>query len=190
MTGQSDTYYIDNVLKGDKGAYSYLVNRYSGMVYSIALKFLNNETDAEDLSQDVFVSAYRSLASFKGNSKFSTWIYRITYNKAISQLRKKNPERLTDNEQFIEKQGGIDASSVLISDEESAERLLGEAIKQLPENEQILIMLHYFEDQSMEEISVISGMSVSNVKVKLFRIRKKLKELLSEAGREILIVFD
>jgi RNA polymerase sigma factor (sigma-70 family) len=190
MSGQSDTYYINKVLSGDKGAFSYLVNRYSTMVFSMALKLLKNETDAEDLSQEVFVSAYRSLASFKGNSKFSTWIYRIAYNKAISQLRKKSPEQSTDNEVFIENQGGVDYSSELYRDEENAERLLGEAIKQLPDNEQILVMLHYYEDQSMEEISLISGMSVSNVKVKFFRIRKKLKELLSEAGREILIVFD
>jgi len=187
MTEQSDIYYIRNVLKGDKGAYSYLVNRYSGMVFSMALKLLKNETEAEDLSQEVFVSAFRSLASFKGNAKFSTWIYRITYNKAISQLRKKSPERATDNELLLEKNGGIEFDSNLLSQEESVERLLGEAIKQLPESEQILIMLHYFEDQSMEEISVISGISVSNVKVKLYRIRKKLKELLEKAGCETLV---
>jgi len=190
MTEQSDIYYIDKVLKGDRGAYSYLVNRYSGMVFSMALKLLKNETEAEDLSQEVFVSAFRSLASFKGNAKFSTWIYRITYNKAITQLRKKSPEWSTDNELLLEKNGGVEFDSNLLSQEESAERLLGAAIKQLPENEQILIMLHYFEDQSMEEISVISGISVSNVKVKLFRIRKKLKELLVQAGCETLVGFD
>lgn len=190
MTGQDDAYYIDKVLKGDKSAYSYLVNHYSGMVYSISLKLLKNESDAEDLSQEVFVSAYRSLNTFKGNSKFSTWIYRITYNKAISQLRKKNLELTTDNEVFLENMGGTDQLHGFLSPEESAERLLGVAIKKLPENEQILIMLYYYEEQSIEEVSGILGISESNVKIKLFRIRKKLKELLAEMGSEQLVVFD
>lgn len=190
MTEQSDTYYINKVLSGDKGAYSYLVNRYSDMVYSIAVKLLKNESNAEDLSQDVFVSAYQSLTSYKGNAKFSTWLYRITYNKAISELRKKNYVLATDNEVFLEKQGGIDTSNHYYSQEENVERCLGKAITQLTENDQIIITLYYYKDQSVEDISTILGISSANVKIKLFRIRKKLKELLDEVGNEMLVVFD
>jgi len=190
MAEESDIFYIERVLKGDKGAYSYLVNRYSGMVYSMAFRLLKSDVEAEDLSQEVFVSAFRSLAGFKRSAKFSTWIYRITYNKAISQLRKKRSELSTDNEVFLETRGGVDHSDEILSQEEDTGKLLGEAIKQLPEGDQILIMLHYYEDQSMEEISTITGISVANVKVKLFRIRKRLKEMLVQSGYELLVCFD
>jgi RNA polymerase sigma-70 factor (ECF subfamily) len=190
MAEENDIFYIERVLKGDKGAYSYLVNRYSGMVYSMAFRLLKSDVEAEDLSQEVFVSAFRSLAGFKRSAKFSTWIYRITYNKAISQLRKKRSELSTDNEVFLETLGGVDRSDEILSQEEDTGKLLGEAIKQLPEGDQILIMLHYYEDQSMEEISIITGISVSNVKVKLFRIRKRLKEMLVQSGYEMLVCFD
>jgi RNA polymerase sigma-70 factor (ECF subfamily) len=184
MAEDNDIFYIERVLKGDKGAYSYLVNRYSGMVYSMALRLLKNDVEAEDLSQEVFVSAFRSLAGFKRSAKFSTWIYRITYNKAISQLRKKCSTLSTDNEVFLETLAGVDHSEEILIQEEDKEKLLGEAIKQLPEGDQILIMLHYYENQSMEDISTITGISVSNVKVKLFRIRKRLKEMLVQSGYE------
>lgn len=190
MTEQLDKYYIEKVLQGDKGAYSYLVNCYSGMVYSIALKLLKNETEAEDLSQEVFVSAYCSLKTYKGNSKFSTWIYRITYNKAISQLRKKNYVIPTDDDVFLENIGGIEHANGNFPTELTAEKILGNAINQLPENDQILIMLYYYENQSTEEISIILGISASNVKIKLFRIRKRLKELLDKVGNEMLVAFD
>ena len=85
---KQDKDYIERVLGGDVNAFTYLVDEYKGMVYTIALRMLKNSEDAEELAQDIFVKAFNSLKNFKFESKFSTWLYRITYNGAISRLRK------------------------------------------------------------------------------------------------------
>jgi RNA polymerase sigma factor (sigma-70 family) len=189
MEQWNDSYYIESVRKGDVAAFSYLVEHYSGMVYSISLKILKNEADAEDLSQEVFISAYQSLGSFKGNSKFSTWLYRITYNMAISVLRKGSKEFYTENEIYLERKGGeLEIGPGFHETEELVGNLQG-AIKQLPDDEQLLVMLFYYDGQTVDDIARITTLSVSNVKVKLHRIRKRLKELLSLSQPEKNTVF-
>jgi RNA polymerase sigma factor (sigma-70 family) len=195
MVNLNDSYYISKVLQGEKAAFSYLVNRYSDMVYSIALKLLNNTSDAEDIAQEVFISVFQSLKDYRGGSKFSTWLYRITYNKTISKLRKTKYEISTDNEKHLENLGGTDHDSYRgqvrgLNDEETKVQVLEKVISQLPQDEQLLIMLHYYEDQSVDEISVITGLGTSNVKVKLFRIRKKMKEMIEKIDKSILLLID
>lgn len=195
MVNFNDAYYIEKVLQGDNAAFSYLVNRYSDMVYSIALKLLNNAFDAEDIAQEVFISAFQSLKEFRGNSKFSTWLYRITFNKAISKLRKPNHEVMPGDEKYLKSFEGSDSDSHNglaggFSDEEEKVLVLGKVMRQLPADEQLLIMLHYFDEQSVNEISTITKISVSNVKVKLFRIRKKMKEMIEMIDKEILLLND
>jgi RNA polymerase sigma-70 factor (ECF subfamily) len=186
MIEKDDIFYIEQIRKGNAGAYAYLVNRYSNMVYSLVLKLLKNETDAEDLAQEVFIAAYGSLNSFKGNAKFSTWIYRIAYNKAISQLRKKNIEFSTENDLLLENNSEPIFQSPQ-TDEEEKINLLQAYIRLLSDEEQLLIMLHYFENQSIEDISLVTGLTEANVKVKLFRTRKKLKDQLEKTTGELVI---
>src|SRR5712672_1918018 len=88
-TGPSDTEIISLVLKGDHNAYALLVERYKSYVFTLTLRFTKNREDAEEVSQDIFVKAYRSLADFRGTSKFSTWLYTIVNNTCITILRKK-----------------------------------------------------------------------------------------------------
>jgi len=190
MVNLNDAYYIAKVLQGDNAAFSYLVNRHSEMVYSIALKLLRNASDAEDLAQEVFISAFQSLKDYRGSSKFSTWLYRITFNKAISKLRKTNHEVITDNEKHLENWGGTEHQIQGLNDEEEKVKVIERVIRQLPEDEQLLIMLHYFEDQSIDEISVITKISTSNVKVKLFRIRRKMKEMIEMIDKKIFLLID
>ena len=182
MTNRDDLYYIDLVKHGDTAAYSYLVERYKDMVYSIAVKMLHNETEAEDLSQEVFIVVYKTLTKFKGDSKFSTWLYRVTYNKAISKLRKSNRVTITENDTFLENHLDTDELKIELTDKEENIEELQKALKKLSKEEQLLIMLHYFENQSIEEIAQVTMFSESNVKVKLFRVRKKLKDWV-EASR-------
>lgn len=190
MNEMDDNFYIDRIKNGDKAAYSYLVNRYSDMVYSLVFKLLKNQADAEDLSQEVFIAAFKSLPAFKGSAKFSTWLYRIAYNKAVSELRKNNPELLTEKESFLENRGGAEFQNSGLSDEEEAIAQLQKAIRDLSQEEQLLIMLHYFENQSIEEISQVTRLSESNVKVKLFRTRKKLKEQLELLKKEFVFILN
>jgi len=177
--------HINRVLKGDKVAFSYLVNTYEDMVYSLAFRMLRNETDAEDLAQEVFIEVYRSLAQFRGKSKFSTWIYRITYNKAITLLRKNRPEISSDSEVFLEKKGGSDNLEHGLSRDEETIASLQTALKYLTEDEQVMIMLHYYEGQTIEDIASVMQISPSNVKIKLFRARKKLKEKIENMNVEL-----
>ena len=98
MDTEQDHKYIKRVLAGDRNAYAVLVDRYKDMVFSLALKLMHNREEAEEIAQDAFVKAYRSLSGFKGNSRFSTWLYRIVYNTAISSLRRKEVEKVQMDE--------------------------------------------------------------------------------------------
>ena len=100
MSSAKDHIYIEKVLQGDTSSYNYLVNNYKDMVYTLAIKIVRNHEDAEEVAQDSFVKAFQKLNSFKGESKFSTWLYTIVYRTAISKIRKKNIET-TDIDDFV-----------------------------------------------------------------------------------------
>jgi len=97
-----DSFYIEKVINGDTSAYTNLVNKHKDMVYTIALRIARNHQDAEEIAQDVFLKAFQSLESFRQKSKFSTWLYRIVYNTAISKIRKKQPEVTALDENLVE----------------------------------------------------------------------------------------
>ncbi len=176
---KQDKYYINQVLDGNTNAFSYLVDRYKDMVYLIAVKMLKNSEDAEELSQDIFVKAYSSLDMFKFESKFSTWIYRITYNAAISKLRKKQIE-VVDIENSNVPVRDVVSSYNAISELKILEqkKYINMAIESLKEDDALLIILYYLNENSIEEISEITQLTSSNVKVKLFRARKRFYEEL------------
>ena len=186
MNKIDDQYYIDQVIGGQTAAFSYLVEKYRDMVFGLALKMLRNTEEAEELAQDTFVKAFQSIQSYRGNAKFSTWLYRITYNSAITVMRKKKMQLLSLDEQRLSDQDEIKMHQQLseIDHEELAESLK-KAMESLPGDDQVLITLYYYEDQSVDEISQITGLGESNVKVKIHRARKKmylyLKENLEEA---------
>ena len=100
MSSTKDQFYIDKVLQGNTSSYNYLVNNYKDMVYTIAIKIVRNREDAEEVAQDSFIKAFQKLNSFKGESKFSTWLYTIVYRTAISKIRKNNIET-TDIDEFV-----------------------------------------------------------------------------------------
>src|SRR4051812_15601411 len=110
LTGLSDNDIITNVLAGDQQSYSMIVERYSNYVFTLVLRFTSSREDAEELSQDIFVKAYRALAGFKGQSKFSTWLYTIVNTTCITFLRKKKLEvQSLDNENVFASADNIDS---------------------------------------------------------------------------------
>jgi RNA polymerase sigma factor (sigma-70 family) len=187
---QSDDFYIEKVRNKETASYSFIVDRHKDMVFSIAMRILRNREDAEELAQDVFVKAYQSLDTFKGDSKFSTWLYRIVYNAAISKTRKKKIEtvdldyNLIDNYSTDEIKEDINR---LGYDEQK--KIINKILEDLTPEENVMITLFYFKENSTEEISEIMGMTQSNVKVKLHRLRKKLlvevNEILHKQNKEI-----
>jgi RNA polymerase sigma factor (sigma-70 family) len=185
MNKTDDLYYIEAVRKGNVAAFSFLLERYQNMVYSLALKLLKNAEDAEEMAQDTFVKAYQKLDTYEGKSKFSTWLYSITYNACISELRKRRIEFSSLEDQRFSDQDEMKMYDYFSeTKKEDQERYLNLALSKLPEDDQVLVTLYYYEGQSMDEISVISGLTVSNIKVKIHRGRKKMYEILHEMLHE------
>lgn len=175
MKYRDDNFYIEKVLSGDTSAYAALVSKHKNLVFSIALRIVNKREDAEEIAQDAFVKAFQSLKSFERKSKFSTWLYRIVYNAAVSRTRKKILDTIPMDNYVIHNYSedylrpGIEEVD---GDEQQA--ILAKALKELPAEDNLLIDLFYYGDNSIEDISSITGLSASNVKVRLHRIRKKL----------------
>ncbi|MDR3261003.1 MAG: RNA polymerase sigma factor [Tannerella sp.] len=179
MESVTDTCYIKRIQAGETDCFAFLLERYSRSVHSLIVKIVGNREDAEELTQDVFLKVYRSLASFQGNSSFSTWLYRIAYNTAVSATRKKKREWLAIEDGEMENVAEEDVSESLeqISGEEQLARL-EQALEQLLPDERALILLFYMQEKTVEEIVSITGLTTSNVKTRLHRIRKKLFVLM------------
>ena len=169
------------VLQGRQAAYATLVTRYQAYVFTIAMRHVNNRELAEELAQDVFVKAYRALSSFKGTSKFTTWLYTIAHNTCLSHLRKKEDATFFPGDEkmqvWAEDTGGGDHPAGRM-EQKAQQHLLAQAIKYLSEADAEIITLFYQAEQSVEEISSIVGITTGNVKVRLLRARQKLKEIL------------
>ena len=180
-----DLYYIEAVRKGDVSAFSFLVERYQSMVYSLALKLLKNAEDAEEMAQDTFIKAFQKLNMYEGKSKFSTWLYSITYNGCISELRKRRIQFSSlDDQRFSDHDEMKMHDYFSETKKEDQERYLNLALSKLPEDDQVLVTLYYYESQSMDEISIITELTVSNIKVKIHRARKRMYEILHEMLHE------
>ena len=181
-TGLGDNEIISRVLQGEQGAYAELVNRYQGYVFTLILRMVKSREDAEEIAQDVFVKAYRSLADFRGDSKFSTWLYTITSTTSITFLRKKKLEvHSLDNEKVFEvadnKDSGFRANLV---EQKSRVNMVNEAIAMLSPDDAEIITLFYKAEQNLEEISRILGLETNTVKVRLHRARGRLKEKMEK----------
>ena len=177
MKDQDDIYHVQSVLAGNTASFAILVERHKELAFNIALKIVRHREDAEEIAQDAFMKAYQSLRSFKGNSKFSTWLYRIVYNAAISHTRKRQHEFTQIDERVMSDTTEDEIIEDLDKvDSDSQAQMVNAAILRLPPDESALVTLFYMEENSIDDISHITGLSVSNVKVKLHRIRKKLYE--------------
>ena len=181
-TGLGDNEIISRVLKGEQNAYAELVNRYQAYVFTLVLRMIKSREDAEEVAQDVFVKAYRSLADFRGESKFSTWLYTIANTTSITFLRKKKLDvHSLDNEKVFEvadsKDSGFRANLV---EQKSRVNMVNEAIAMLSPDDAEIITLFYKAEQNLEEISKILRLETNTVKVRLHRARTRLKEKMEK----------
>jgi RNA polymerase sigma factor (sigma-70 family) len=181
-TGLTDTEIISRVLKGDQQIFAQLVDRYRNYIFTLVLRMVENREDAEEVSQDIFVKAYRSLADFRGDSKFSTWLYTIVQRTCITFLRKKKLQTVSiENEktgaQVENQQSGFSANLV---EQKSKHLMVNEAIRMLSADDANIITLFYKAEQSLEEMGTILGMEPNTVKVKLHRARQRLREKMEK----------
>jgi len=182
MANNDDDYYIKKTLEGDSSSFGVLVERYQNMVFALALKMLKHREESEEVSQDTFIKVYKSLSKFHGESKFSTWIYKIAYNTCLDRI-KKNSKYRNDVEIDEITSNQISHTESIFDSLENKERsyIVKECMDKLPEDERIIIHLFYFEELSLKEIVKIVSMTEGNVKVKLFRARKKLFSIFKES---------
>lgn len=174
---ESDELLVENILKGNQQQFKELIMRYQSRVYAVALKVANNQKDAEDISQEVFLQLYRSLSSFNGDSSFSTWIYRITMNKALDFKRK--------NEKIKEKESDHNLSTIpestILSPEEALiknldKELIHSYLIELPEAYSDVLKLYYFEELTYGEIALKLNVAVKTVESRLYRAKRIIKE--------------
>lgn len=171
-----------------QAAYGKLLDDYQKKVFNTCLSFVPNLEDAEDIAQEVFVEVYNSVGNFKGNSKLSTWIYRISVNKCLEFIRKKNTKKRFGFMQSISGNAiPVDRTlyftefnhpGIQLENKEQKE-ILFRAINQLPEAQRIVFTLNKIDGLSYKEISEITKKSVSSIESLLFRAKRKLKEILT-----------
>ncbi|HEY9000148.1 MAG TPA: sigma-70 family RNA polymerase sigma factor, partial [Mucilaginibacter sp.] len=165
---------------GNQAAYADLVKRHQRFVFTLALRFAKNREDAEEIAQDCFIKAYRSLSAFQRQSKFSTWLYSIVYTTAMTFLRKKrvDTDSIDDENTYIQLENSSSLHDVNSAENKSRSYYLNQAITQLMPDDAAIITLFYMGEQSLEEIGKTLGIETNTVKVKLFRARQRLKEKL------------
>lgn len=183
LTKETDHELIQQVLDGNTQCYAALVKRHERYVFTLAMRFVKSREDAEEVAQDVFVKAYRALGTFKQESKFSTWLYTITYTTAMTALRKKNliTDSIDGEAISVQLENHTSGFGVDQLDRKMGHVYLNEAITALLPMDAAIINLFYQGEQSLEEISKILMLDANTVKVKLHRARHRLREKLTES---------
>lgn len=181
MTNKNDEYYINKVIDGDSNAFAYLVDNYKNMVYSLAYKMTRSKEEAEEVSQDTFIKAYKNLKNFKGDAKFSTWLYRIAYHTTLDNVKKnkKQHNNVAINEVNYNQITSLETVLDSIERKERA-KIMDKCLSKLPEDERAIIWMFYYDELSLKEILEVTRFSESNLKVKLHRARKKLLTIVKE----------
>ncbi len=178
---------IERLRKGDEAAFKYLVDNYKERVYNTAIGIVQNAEDAEDVAQEVFIQVYRSIHSFKGESKLSTWLYRIATTRALDLLRSRKSKKRFGLLQRLFGEGNepvyeipdFNHPGVALERKENAAKLFN-AIKQLPDNQRVAFTLHKLEDLSYQEISQIMKTSLPAVESLMHRAKQNLRKILEK----------
>ncbi|MFH1688862.1 MAG: sigma-70 family RNA polymerase sigma factor [Candidatus Eisenbacteria bacterium] len=191
----SDGELVARVLAGDEASYGTLVTRYRDYVYTIAVRIVGNDEDAEDVAQEAFVRAYRALPRFRGDSKFSSWLYRIATNRALTHLKRRRRRGFA-----VDIESGSHVEADVVDDGRSQEmspeltvrdgefrRAVRAAVLELPEQYRVVVTLFYLEERSYKEVAATLGIPMGTLKTHLHRARALLRDILTkhdlESGR-------
>ena len=181
MSLEQDQPLINRTLNGDMGAFAELVDRYKYMVFTLAMRMVKNKEEAEEIAQDSFLKAYQGLKRFKGDAKFSTWLYKIAYYRSLDYVRKSGRKiETTSIDEVYERHLGEEENVIMHFERSDQNKTIKDALRLLPGDDGILITLFYYEELSLQEISAVMDLTANNVKVKLFRARKRLMNLLAD----------
>ena len=168
---------VQQVLSGNTSAFAYFVDAYQDMAITIAYRICGNMQDAEDVVQESYVKAFRNLRSFRSDSKFSTWLYRIVYNTAITHT--KSQMWIGSRAAAMEDASQLADNTLEINmNENERKEIVADVLQKMPTGDALLLTLYYLEDNPVKEIAKITGLNEPNVKVKLFGARKLFKEMV------------
>ena len=180
MKNISDQELIDSIKNGNHSDYSVLVDRYKNKAFSMLKRMLRNEFDAEEVLQDSFFKAFRSLETFKGEAKFSTWFYRIVYNSALTKLsskRRKIEQEMSSVEDHLDLESNFNS---IDAEKKNISELVNEMINLLPKKYSTIITLFYLNELTCEEIAETMNITLSNVKVLLHRARNAMRDVIEK----------
>jgi RNA polymerase sigma-70 factor (ECF subfamily) len=179
---------ISEIRRGNTRAFSDLVERYKDLVFTLAIRMLGNKEEAEEVSQDVFIKVYKSLSKFKGDSKLSTWVYRIAYNSCLDRIKKIKKERIFADLEHIHQTAYADLDNAFekMADEERSE-IIQLCLSQLSSEDAGILTLFYLEENNLLEMEKATSLTVNTLKVRLFRARKRLASIMEKSvNKEIL----
>jgi RNA polymerase sigma factor (sigma-70 family) len=182
-----ETELIERLKAGDEAAFKQLVEIHQDKVYNTALGIVQNAQDAEDVAQEVFIQVYRSIHHFKGESKLSTWLYRIATTRALDLLRSKKSKKrfglaqrlFGENNEPVQEIPDFNHPGIKLDQKENAAKLFL-AIKQLPENQKAAFVLHKLEDMSYQEVSEVLNTTVPAIESLMHRAKQNLRKILEK----------
>lgn len=178
MRNLTDEQIIDSIKKGNKSDFSLLVDRYKDRAFSLLRRMLKNEMDAEEALQDCFMKVYNSLDDFRFESKFSTWLYKITYNTGLTVLSSKK-RQIEKEMSSIEDHFDLgEEDNQIYSEAENMKEYTLRVVDKLPPRNALVLIMFYIDDMSLKDISEVLNLSIVNVKVLLHRSRNSLRELI------------
>lgn len=189
MSLDPDRQIIQEIRNGQPRRFAVLVDRHKERALTLAVRIIGNKEEAEELVQDSFVRAFRSLNDFRGDSRFGTWLYRIVYNLCMTKVTRRREE-----ENYIAEGADDDLLADVASPEEETDslrrlqeeelhRLIGHAIERLPEKQRTVVTLFYVQEMSYEEIAQVTGQPMGSVKTHLFRGREALRQNVLRGGK-------
>ncbi len=181
MTTDQETIIINQIIGGDTQAFAVLVDRYKDLVFTLAIRMLKNREEAEEVSQDTFIKVYKALPKFKGDSKLSTWVYKVAYNTCLDRIKKNNRRQSeVAIDSYTENQIKTLDNALSDLEEKEQQQTIQDCLQQLASKDSFLLTLFYYEELSLEEISQIVNMEANTVKVNIHRARKRLASILKQ----------
>jgi RNA polymerase sigma-70 factor (ECF subfamily) len=181
MTSTEENQIVERVLKGEREAFAALIDAYKGAIFSLAFRMTDSHQDADDLSQETFIRAYRNLRQFDPRKRFFTWIYTIGLNLIRNHLKKHGREMSRETAARSSFEPGIDQGVQTERDlmQEQKIRRLEICLRKLPADLREAVVLRFYQDLSFEEIATISGTSLSAVKMRVYRGLEQLQQLMN-----------
>lgn len=171
---------IRRVVSGEREAFALLMERYGSKVYGLAARLVGNDLEAEETTQETFIQAFTHLSDFRGEADFGSWLYRIAYNTALKNLRRRKTTALPIDDRLTDSVSDEAADTALAEATEERIAMVEAALQRLTPDDRTLVTLFYYEERPTRDIAYVLGTTVSNVTTRLHRVRKRLYLIIKD----------